>query len=217
MADYSTANVIDSIIDDAKDPTFSRDRVLRYIQDKSDEVLGHHRFKFTEDIFDEEMSADTVTLDYESDHQDIIDITLTDATTNSTSHPLYLAPDLFFEQYPMPDTSRPGRPTSYTDYAGEIYWNCPTDREYIARVRHGIAPKRLEDSTEDKPQLPVEFKNILIKGGLAGVERYRQNFDIAAVYDRQCEDLSEDLLGRYGLRKRAPGKVRSSRMRGAEI
>lgn len=54
--------------------------------------------------------------------------------------------------------------------------------------------------------IPPDFSNVLITGALAGVERHRENFDVAAVYERKVEDLAEDMLQRYGLRQLRVGK-----------
>ena len=212
MADYAYTlkTLIDEVIDEAKDSSLSRPRVARYIRQTHDSVLGHHRFKFNEDVLAETLSAASTDYEYDCDHQQIIQVVLSHISLTAPAEPTYLTPDEFFERYPTPATLTQGMPLHYTDYGNKLYWSCPLNLNYTHGMRYQRAPRRLVDE-KDTPEIPVEFGDILFEGGMAGVERYRENHDIAAIHDRRVEARSEDFLGRYGLRKRGLGKARTSR------
>ena len=211
MADYNTSTVIDSIILQSKDSDFSRDLALEYVQRTQDEVLGRARFKFNEDSIEVGLSSGSVTFDYDCDHQEIIQLILIDeSTTRPTIYqPNYLSPNEFFDLYPSPEGNTTNPPFNYTDFNGQIFFPAPLNKDYTVKMRYVERPKLLTDATTSKPQIPIEFKNILIKGGLAGIEQFRGNYDIAAVYERKVEDLADDMQGRYGPRKMGPGKSRT--------
>ena len=211
MADYNTAALIDTVIAQSKDSSFSRDLVLEYIQRTQDEVLGRSRFKFNEDSLESIVSDGSVTFEYDCDHQEIIQLILIDESTDTPTiyQPLYLSPNEFYDIYPDPSSNRSGVPSNYTDYNGELVFSIPFDRDLTVKMRYVERPKLLTDATTSKTQIPIEYKNILIKGGLAGIEQFRENFDIAALHERKVEDLADDMLGRYGLRKMGPGKART--------
>lgn len=216
MADYeyTLGTLIDEVIDEAKDSSLSRTRVTRYIRQTHDSVLGHHRFKFNEDALVETLSVASTDYEYDCDHQQIIQVVVSHTSLSVPAEPTYLTPDEFFERYPMPSRLDQGLPLHYTDYAHKLYWSCPLNLAYTLGMRYQRAPARLVNAT-DVPEIPVEFGDILFEGGMAGVERYRENHDIAAIHDRAVERRSEDFLGRYGLRKRGLGKARTSRTRRA--
>ena len=211
MADYNTKVLIDDTIAESKDSDFSRSLVLTYLQRTQDMVLGRSRFKFSEDVTESVLSAGSFTYDYECDHQEIIQLILIDnSTTRPTIYqPNYLAPNEFFDLYPDPETTTVNPPFNYTDFNGQIWFPAPLDRVYTVKMRYIERPRRLSDSTSSCPLIPVEFKDIMIKGGLSGIEQYRENFDISAVYQRNIEDLTEDMLSRYSPRKMGPGKSRT--------
>lgn len=211
MADYNTSVLIDMIVTQSKDTDFSRDLVLTYIQRTQDMVLGRSRFKFSEDSVEVLLSADSINYEYECDHQEIIQLILVDySTTNPTIYqPDYISSNEFFDIYPSPEDNTTNPPFNYTDFNGQIWFPAPLDRQYTLKMRYVERPKRLSDATNSCPLIPVEYQDILIKGGLSGIEQYRENFDISAVYQRNIEDLMDDMQGRYGPRKMGPGKART--------
>jgi hypothetical protein len=205
MADYNVSSLIDKVIARAKDSSFSRDLIRGYLQDTQDEVLGRHRFPFTEDRLVETLFAGSTTFGYDTGHQEILQVVLSSVASPVThSQPEFEDPTSFFERNPAPEANSAGMPTYYTDYAGELWWDRPLDLDYTIGMRYRVAPPRFEDDTI--PLIPEEFSKLLVQGGLAGVERYRENFDIASLHERKVEDLAEDILQRYGLRQLRVGK-----------
>lgn len=213
---YQLSTLVDEIIDKSKDSTFSRTRVATYIQHTQDLVLGRYRFKFNEKKTVVVLDIGDATYNSTAPYQSILGLTLSHVDLAQPAQPEYMTPDSFFETFPAPETQPQGVPTYYTDFGGVIYWSCPLDKTYSLGLRYQAAPKRLAVD-KDIPDLPEEFSDLLIEGGLAGVEEYRENFDIAAVHKRAVEDLARDLLGRYGLRKVQPGKVKSTRFHRGQL
>lgn len=211
MTDYSTSGLITEVMEKGKAPNVPRTRVLTWLQDAQDSVLGRHRYKFSEQSIEETLSANSSTYEFDCDHQQIFTLALVKDT--QVARPEYLSNVEFFDRFPSPESSTAGAPSFYTDYGGELYWDKPLDAAYTLKLKYIASSSRLEDSTDDIPQIPEEFKAILIFGGLAGVEAYRENFDIEALHKRTMEQRAEDMLGRYGLRKMQPGKARTSRRR----
>lgn len=206
---YTLGTIIDEIIDDSKDSGTSRTRVARYVRRTQDKVLGHQRFSFNEDTVTDTLTAGTSTYDPDCSFQQIIQLTFAHSTLTEVSKPVYLPADDYFESFPLGSVDpQAGAPAYYTYYGSTIYWSRPIPADYDIGIRYQSAPCRLDEET-DCPDIPEEFSGILYEGGMAGVERYRENHDIAGVHDRMVEEMSEDLLGRYGLRKRQPGRVKS--------
>lgn len=213
VSDYHVADLIDQALEEAKDVNFSRTRALYYMQRTQDQVLGRYRLKFTEDSLVETLSTGSTNYSYDCEHQEIIQIVFSHADLSSPSILTYLPSAEFFERFPDPETGTAGLPTYYTDFGDQLYFDVPLDKGYSIGMRYITASHRLEDDEDCTPDLPQSFSDIYIKGALAGIEQSRENFDIAAVYKREIEDLTEDLVNRYSLRKMQPGKVGTTRRR----
>lgn len=211
MADYNVKAIIDEAIDSKKDPSFPRGRVLSYIQRTEDSVLGHNRFKFSETNVEEALQPSALTYDFDCNHQEVISIFL--VSEGSPSRLTYLPNAAFFDRYPTPESNDPGAPQHWTDFGGELYWDRPLDKQYTLKLQYNAAQDRLTDDANCVPTIPVEFSEILLRGAQAGIESYRENYAVEATHLRRVEEVSEDFLGRYGLRKRQPGKATSSRRR----
>lgn len=206
---YDTEALIDEVIELSKDSSLPRSRVLGYIQRTQDAVLGRRRFRFSERRLVQALTSGTTTFSYDTDHQQVIQVVMSHADIDSPYQPQYLAPDEFFERFPLPESEPAGEPRFYTDFEYKLHWSAPLDRNYTLGMRYLAAPSRLEDTDSSTPDIPEEFKEILLSGALAQVEKYRENHDIAGVYKREVEDLEADMLARYGLRKMQPGKART--------
>ncbi len=211
MADYNLGTLADEVIEDAKLDDTSRTRVKRYIKRAQEKILGHYRFSFNEDIISETLSIGSLPYDPDCDFQQIIQLTLYHSTLQEIKEPIYVPAEDFFRDFPLgrPDVVA-GLPNYYTHYGGKVYFSRPLDKSYTLNLLYQASPSRLSEE-EDQPDVPEEFSEVLYEGAMARVEKYRQNFDIAGVHNQTVEEISEDMLGRYGLRKRQPGKVRTSK------
>ncbi|QHF24222.1 hypothetical protein GTU73_09495 [Rathayibacter sp. VKM Ac-2804] len=130
MADYNVSTLIDKVIARAKDSSFSRDLVRGYLQDTQDEVLGRHRLPFTEARLVETLYADSTTFAYDIGHQEILQVVLSSVASPATrGQPEFVESSASFDRNPVPDTNAAGMPSTYTDYAGELYWDRPLDLE----------------------------------------------------------------------------------------
>lgn len=210
---YQLSTIIDEIIDLSKDPSLPRTRVAQYVQRTQDRVLGRHRYKFNEKQSISQLATGDVSHTPAAPYQSLLKVFFSHTDLGQPVAPEYLSPSEFFDTYPAPEAAPQGLPRFFTDYGGVLHFSCPLDRDYKLALIYQAAPKRLDDDLV-VPDIPEEFSEILIKGGLAGIEQYRENFDIAALHERAIEDLTEDLLGRYGLRVIKPGKVRIRSRRG---
>jgi len=157
--------------------------------------------------------ADTTYAPAET-YQHAIQAVLSHPTLAQPSELIYLSNQEFFERFPDPAIYSQGMPYYFTDYGGDLYFDRPLDKAYTLGLRYTEASSRLTDATNSTPQIPQEFDGIYIHAGLAGIEAYRENFDLEAIHLRRVEDITEDLLGRYSLRVKRPGKARTIRRRG---
>lgn len=193
---YNSKIIIDSVIKRSKDLTFSRELVAEYIDETQKEVLGRNIFRFMETIEDTDyLSYGENEYELENYIQQIINFELTNES--STLNPTFVN-YRDFSTYPRREEI--SRPSGYSFFGNKLLFRSPSDASYLINISYIKAPDTFTDSERQTPDIPEEFKYILIRGGLAGVEEYRENHDIAAVHRRKIEELANDMLLRYQLR-----------------
>ena len=105
----------------------------------------------------------------------------------------------FFSAYPDAINETPGAPSVWTQYAGNILLNAPTDKEYTLNTYYIRKPKVLDQDTS-VPEIPEEFSELLILGSLMRVHDRNEDSDlydkVAGQYERQLNSL----VNRYGFR-----------------
>ena len=198
---YQLSDLISEVRTKAKDSTFLSDLITYFLQDTQDEVLGQRRLSFLEEVTTETLVVNATSFTYDATLQSILGLTLKDPDSAAAVYtPDYVTRAVFDQHVQDPTVLTAGQPSCYTDYGHVLYWDRPLDKAYVMRLRYLRRPITLTNST-DVPDVPVEYKNLLIRGALAGVEEYRENYDIAAVHRRKVEDLAEDMFQRYSSRQ----------------
>jgi hypothetical protein len=205
---YLASDIINSAINRGKDPSFSRNLALEYLNAIHSEVLGNKRFTFLEVSTTLTLALATNSVGTPIGFQVALGLALTDGTT--TSHPDYVAYRVFNGLTP-PTTA--GRPAKWTIFGETFKFAATADKNYTVNLDYLRVPTQLT-AESIAPDIPDEYKEILTLGVLAGIEEHRENIDIAAVYRRRIEDLTDDLLGRYSVRQLlSAGKQTRSRFR----
>lgn len=197
---YILSDLISEVQRRAKDNSFDSALITDYLNEIQQEVLGERMFSFLEETITATLNQNDTSYAYPSDLQTILGLRLTDPSSAATYfRPSYKPFREFDKLYPTPEEYGESVPVHYSDFGRELLWSCPLDKGYSLRLRYLKAVPELSGST-DVPVIPQEFKGILIRGALAGVEEYRDNYDIAALHRRKVEDLTEDLILRYSSR-----------------
>ena len=150
-----------------------------------------------EETEDDTLSTGAYELELDDEIDTIITLHLKDST-NTVWQPKYVQYVEFLENF-TPEVASNGRPGWYTIFGRNVIFNTPADQSYSVNLRYVRQPITFETESEE-PDIPEAHKDILILGALAQVERYRGNFDVASLYDRQVEDLCETLLNRQAVR-----------------
>lgn len=196
---YQLSDLVTEVQTKAKDPSFDRSLIGYYIRDVHNEVLGKKMFSFMEQDVTGTLAISDVAYSLSNDVQAILGLRLTDPTSATTFYePTRIDSRTFFRSYPNVAAFSGGAPINYTQTGALLKWSSKLDKAYNLEMLALAVPTQLEAAT-DVPNLPVEFREILTLAGLAGVEGYRRNFDVAAVHRRRIEELTEDMTIRYGV------------------
>lgn len=184
----------------AKDTSFDDTLLTDYIQEAQNQVLEHYRFPFMEVSETDTASIGSYELDLYSDVEVILSLKLVYETTDSKYEPTYLAYSDFYDRFDPDTETVSSTPTYFTVFNNTIIWSAPLDKTYKVYIKYLKTPKELTVDT-DVPSVPERFKEVIIRGALARVEEYRDNYDKSAIHYRKVEDLSEDMLNRLSLRQ----------------
>jgi len=205
---YNLGDITTSVKTRAKDTSLSDTFIHEIINATQTEVLGHRRYSFMErNLEGATLSTNASEYELDEDIQTVDYLALTD--TNGDSYELAYVPAASWDA--VSDTA--GSPREFTMYGRTLLFNCPADASYRIVMRYLAAPSVLTLTT-DVPDVPETYRELLVRGALAGVEEYRDNFDFAALHTRKVEQLAEDMTSRYGLlrqNKSAKRKVWSFR------
>lgn len=200
MATYQLSNLISEVQRKAKDPSFSSALITDYLNDTQDDVLAGKVWPFQDAALTGTLGTGSHTYDADDDFQSLLGLSLTDPTNDATARPDYIPHRQFFDRNAAPDSATAGEPSEFTVFAGQVVFDRPADKSYTLNLRYLMRPTKLENAA-DVPTIPEEFKQVLVRGALAGVEEYRDNYDIAAVHRRKLEDLVENMNLRLGSRQ----------------
>lgn len=198
---YNVGSLITQVQRWAKDSTLDPTLIIEFLDDTQQEVLGEQVFSFMETTEIATLTANDTQRAYPADHQSTERIWLIDPDNNTLVYRVhYKKPLDFFKMFPDISNSTPDVPRWWTDYGRSIRWSTPLKKNYELRHQYIKVPGTLAE-TSDVPDIPEEFKSILLFGALARVEEHRENFDIAAIRDLKKETRAEDMAIRYSPRQ----------------
>ena len=101
-------------------------------------------------------------------------------------------------------------PSVWTEYAGQLYFNCPVDKAYTFNQRYHRFPVSLSAPT-DVPTIPESFRELMELYAEYKAEAYRGNRDVSIMIENQMNAMLESMVLRYS----PTTLVANPRMRGA--
>jgi hypothetical protein len=197
---YTLLDLQTSIQDDLKDASFSTARITRYLNYAQRAIFNTHLFKFCEKAVSGALTVGVSTFEQQDDHQATIGGVIISPTV-STDYVIldednYLAHRDFFARFPNHASLTNGRPSSWTEFGDQVYFDRPVDLTYTFLQRYYRIPTALS-SSGDVPDLPEVFRELLELYAVYRAEKYRGNHDVAATFKQEYEDGLEAMAMRY--------------------
>lgn len=181
-----------------KDTAYPSATIDGFINDALAEIADLYMFKQFQKVVSGTLTVNEHTFEQQEDHQLTTRMVLVDPLTNTPTDitKKRLDSDTFFELYPTPDLNAAGFPSHWTEYGDQIYFNCPVDKAYELRQFYQKIPAELSGDTS-VPELPMNFREVIVLGASYRCEEERQNYDIAAVLENRFNDRVGDLIMRF--------------------
>ncbi len=192
MPDYTCAKLVEIIKTRIGNNEYPDEDILDYLNDAQMEILGEARYSFLERRYDYDDIGDG-KLAMPTDCQCPIQLIIDNRALE------YVPYQRFFESV---------EPDQFTIFADEVYYRGGGDGFKCVTLLYLAKPLEI-DSLEDEPYIPYEFKEILVLGAMARIERADGNYDQAELLRRHQDELLLNMKLRYGPRQQSG----SSRMR----
>ena len=197
---YDLLDLTTNVQDDLKDTSFSTTRIRRYLNHAQRVIFATHDFRFTEKAYSGSMTTGDSTITHQTDHENTIKLTLIDPSDGqqwmSFDDQNYLAYRDFFEQYPNADAYDNNVPHYWTEFGNKIYFNVPVEKDYdFIQLYYRIATPMT--ATDDVPEVPETFRELLELWADYRGEKYRGNHDVAATYKQEFEDELENMAIKF--------------------
>jgi hypothetical protein len=188
-----------------KDNSYNSGDIDNFLNDTQQEIANLFYWPFLEKTIEGALTIGEHTFEQQSDHQSTFKLLLlhqTDLTNYTDLTKSFLNHQNFFDMYPTPDRNTSGKPSHWTEWGDQLYFNCPVDVAYILRQYYYKLPTDMTSDT-DEPDFPQDFREVLVLGAHYRAEEQRDNYDVSGVVEGKFADKLSDLIERYASRQMA--------------
>lgn len=198
---YTLSDTVTRVQTRIKDTGFSSTTIKQFIDDAQNDIFNEYRLPFMEATQDYTLVAGAADITNGSglpaNFVQAIDLVVTTAGRE------YRIP---FKDVKELDWTNPN-PTSTTAYPANFpqfaykygttirVYPAP-DQAYTVTLRYYKRPAELDDDA-DVPDIPQEFRELLVVGAASRVMQVKDNFDKAAIYDNKYTELLQKMTARY--------------------
>lgn len=195
--------LVDKLDDDEFDPQI----VDNFINDTQRDIFNQFELPFQEKIFRGTIPAGSTIFQLPSDVAQVQSRTVAGVPGFNGMKMQWRD---FFRSYAGADNATPSAPTRWTQYAGNILLNAPTDKDYTMTLFYIRKPKTLTENG-DVPEVPEEFSELLVLGAFKRILERNEDFDLANEVEVDYQRILLQLVSRYGARD-ADGPIRMKNM-----
>lgn len=184
------------MIDKLDDEDFDPEIIDNFINDTQRDIFNQFELPFQEKIFSGVIPAGSTMFQLPADLAQVQSHSIAGVRNFMNNKARFRD---FFAAYPDAVNEEAGAPSVWTQYAGNILLNAPTDKDYTLNTYYIRKPKTLDEDTS-VPEIPEEFSELLVLGALMRVHDRNEDGDlydkVAGQYERQLSNL----VNRYGFR-----------------
>lgn len=204
MMDYTLQAIVRRVqVDKLDDEEFDTGIISNFVNDTQRDIFNQYELPFQEKIFAGTVPGSSSMFNMPTDLALLQSVSMTDV-------PGFFGTKMawrdFFQKYPDNTSEEPGKPSAWTQYAGNIIFDKPTDEGYVLTLFYIRKPKVLALPT-DVPEIPEEFAELLVLGAYIRCLKFNEDNDQAAYHEVEYNKQLDLLVSRYGGRL-SPGTVK---------
>ena len=211
--DYNLATLRrDLALDMLDDEEYTPEILDRAINRAIREIYNQFELSFMEKIFSGTVPENSIMFRYPTDlalAQSHV-LTAPDGVERKLDES-YLPFQDFNRIYPTPANNKPGAPTHWTSYGGNILLSHPTDKEYTLDIYYIKKPAKLLADI-DVPEIPEEFAELILLGAYIRIAKRNEDTDLAQMAIQDYAGQLNKLVERYGYRKTGPIKMKNKQI-----
>lgn len=195
--EYNLAGIRNRVlVDKLDDDEFDSDIVDNFINDTQRNIFNQFELPFQEKIFQGVIPAGSTMFQLPSDVAQIQSRTLSGVSGFGN---MKMEWRTFFKAHPDSGAQTPSSPGQWTQYAGNIIFSAPTDKDYTMTLFYIRKPLTLLENA-DVPEIPEEFSELLVLGAFKRILQRNEDFDLAREVDGEYQNQLLLLVNRYGER-----------------
>lgn len=182
-----------------KDSSYSAATIDGFINDAIVEIADFYPWTYFQKVVSGALTVDEHTYEQQSDHQTTTRLVIIHPTNTTSFWDITRYrknSDDFFDLYPAPENTTSAQPHNWTEYGNQFYFSRPADLAYTLKQFYQKIPTELT-ADADVPELPRNFREVIVLGASYRCEEERQNYDIAAILQNRFNDRISDLMTRF--------------------
>ena len=196
---YVLSNLVSQVQSRLDDTGFSSATIKQFINDAQREVTNDKRWRFMETTTTLTTSSGSQAIgSFPSDYQIAIDLRISQPEAYAKKLP-FLDYSVVDSDYPEATSYGNSTPMFWYEYGNTPYVFPASDQTYTLTLRYLKTPTELS-ADADVPQIPSEFQEILVLGGLWRCHELNDDYDKAAIVRQRADDLLISMTKRYGFR-----------------
>lgn len=197
---YTLADLISEAQNKIGDSSFSTTDLINYANNVNRVIHTSQHLTYMQNTQDYTTNAVALLGSLPTDFLSAYDLRLTDVQYAQRLR--HMDFDLFDSKFPRPTLTAPGVPYIWYDFARNIYLfptpSTPTGLSgYGVELRYRKLPTNLT-STSQTPDVPEEFRQVVLLGMMRQAMERRNRYDVAEYYDQQYQDVLVNLINAYG-------------------
>ena len=198
---YNVGDLVDKVQKRVRDTGFSSTTIIELLDDTQNDVFNEYTFPFMQTSQDYVLTANDEDITSGNGLPDNYAVAqhLTLTSAGRESNVPFVDFRWIEENYPDPtDTSRnPAGVPRYAYFANGTVNVYPVPNEaFNATLTFRKKPAELT-SGDDVPDIPAEFRELLVVGAAYRVMQIKDNYDIAGVLQNKYDEILQKLAVRY--------------------
>lgn len=193
-ANYNLSGLVNRLKVRLEDDEYPDDDLKQFLNDTYFEVLGEAHYQFLERIFKQYADGSGMFI-LPCDYQTVLNFTY--KLNGNVGSFTYMPAKDFMSM----DKHSGVKNYYYTVFAGQVFYSLPelgeNDDDYYELTLYYLAKPVAMTQGTDVPIIPAEFGEILVLGAQVRAERKRDNFDYAAIYKNDYDELVTNMKLRY--------------------
>jgi hypothetical protein len=198
---YTLSDLVSRVQSRIKDTGFSSTTIKQFIDETQNDVFNEYRLPFMQATQNYTLAAGTADITNGSglptNFVQAIDLVI---TTSGLEQRIPFM-DISQVDWEMPDpadtTAHPSNIPQYAYKYGETIYVYPAPADaYTLTLRYYKSPTELTDDA-DVPEIPQEFRELLVVGAAYRVFQVKDNYDKAAILENKYMELLSKLAVRY--------------------